>query len=537
MVPEFKPNGGVDFRQSSSYKKGATACNTALNILAKEGRVLLFKRSDIAEEDMKRLHINSIIRAVKHGSPLGRTCLNLSYSGRRASHLSVNEGTDLVRSDELYVPPELPTLFSISKHIQALKCKSPGKKIVGGTVDVKQAYCQNVASVQSARLRCSFMECEEVPGGTVAMYVVCIFGDTRAGHVYNLTSRAIDHLHNRAHDTRRSDTYVDDGIIFSTEDEIERSQSDYLQAIRLLFGEGGISDDKISPISQDLVAIGWHWNLRDSVWNVGPKRRALIKMYIAVFYMIRPEDTSPGATRAIPRRVILHVSSLLMWYSVVLPMGRSFITSVLRCAGPDENAWGGRACYLSDQAKIDVEWWRVMIILALKDPRVMRAPIELISEGRDADFLLQTDASTQVGGGGWLAHNGNRTDVLRTAVIRWTQEELHFFKEAGTDINVLEFFTAATLVVAWGDLFANKKVLIKIDNMSAKKWVVTNRFSKGAAWADSFMCLFSLYCGVRKILSSPSTSRGRLTLLLTTYLVFLILRSRGAGRISGPARV
>jgi hypothetical protein len=343
------------------------------------------------------------------------------------------------------------------------------------------------------------LECEEEPEGIVAMYVVCIFGDTRAGHVYNLASRAIDHGHNRGRETKRSWTYVDDGILCDTEDAIMKSQSEYLDWIRLLFGEGGIKSKKISPISQDLIAIGWHWNLREDVWNVGPKRRGLLKMYIAVFFMIRPDDTKKEARRSIPRRGIQHVSSLLMWWSAVLPMGRSFVLPIMRCAGPEEGAYGARKCFLSHQAKMDVEWWRIIITLALKYPHVMRVPIGLIAASKTADFLLQTDASTSKGGGGWLAAYDNQQDISRTAVIRWTAEEQCWFEDTRADINVLEFFAAAVLVIAWGDLFANKKILIRVDNTSAKKWVVSNRFSKGAAWADSFMSLFSLYCAINNI--------------------------------------
>jgi hypothetical protein len=228
-------------------------------------------------------------------------------------------------------------------------------------------------------------------------------------------------------------------------------------------------------------------------------------MYIAVFFMIRPSDTEPGAHRPIPRSVILHVSGLLMWYSAALPMGRSFVMAILRCAGPEVNKAGVRArarseCFLSEQAKMDVEWWRATIILALKHPHVMRVPIDLIADNRAADFfLLQTDASTTVGGGGWMAHFGNQEKVLRSAVIRWSRKELRFFAEVRADINVLEFFTAAALIIAWGDVFAGKKVLVKIDNTSAKKWLISNRFSEGASWADSFMSLFSLFCALKKI--------------------------------------
>lgn len=68
---------------------------------SQRGRVLFSRRDDIVEEDMKQPHINSIIRAVEPGSYLGRTCMNLSYAICRTTQPSVNDGTDLARSDDL----------------------------------------------------------------------------------------------------------------------------------------------------------------------------------------------------------------------------------------------------------------------------------------------------------------------------------------------------------------------------------------------------------------------------------------------------
>jgi hypothetical protein len=117
------------------------------------------------------------------------------------------------------------------------------------------------------------------------IYTACIFGDTRAGHVYALASGAIDFGHNKDQELNRSSTYVDDGSLYDYVDCIETSLEEYLDWIKLLYGEQANSKKKVTPRSQDLVAIGWHWNLREGIWNVGPKRRGLYKMYIAVFYV------------------------------------------------------------------------------------------------------------------------------------------------------------------------------------------------------------------------------------------------------------
>ena len=83
----------------------------------------MFKRDEIPEDVLASLQLNSIIRAVKHGSSLGRTCLNLSYAKKPQSPLSVNEGTDLRHSDAWYIPPNLPTLQSISGDIEKVRIR------------------------------------------------------------------------------------------------------------------------------------------------------------------------------------------------------------------------------------------------------------------------------------------------------------------------------------------------------------------------------------------------------------------------------
>jgi hypothetical protein len=204
MKKEFKPNGGLGFRQSTSYKSGVDACNTAFNTLAHEGRVLQFWANDIP-----------------------------------------------VRMQDAY----------------------PGEDLEGATADAKQAYCQNVASLESALLRCTRMFSEDRSREILAMYIVCIFGDTRAGHVYGLASGAIDFGHNEGHSVKRSATYVDDGILFGPRRLLPGWLAEYLDWIRLLYGNGAIAQEKVSSLSQDFVTFGCHWNRRRNVWRVGPKKR------------------------------------------------------------------------------------------------------------------------------------------------------------------------------------------------------------------------------------------------------------------------
>jgi hypothetical protein len=66
-------------------------------------------------------------------------------------------------------------------------------------------------------------------------------------------------------------------------------------------------------------------------------------------------------------------------------------------------------------------------------------------------------------------------------------------------INILEFFTAAILLITWSDLFKNKKVMIRVDNTAAMKWVRSQRFPAGSSWLDEFMNIFSIHCALNNI--------------------------------------
>jgi hypothetical protein len=129
----------------------------------------------------------------------------------------------------------------------------------------------------------------------------------------------------------------------------------------------------------------------------------------------------------------------------------------------------------------------------------MRVPIDLIADTKRVDYILQTDASSSVGGGGWIVSTSNPSVILRSAVIRWTSRELEIYDLGGIHINMLEFIAAAYLVIAWCDLLAFKKVLIRVDNAVAMKWVKTTRLSRGATGLDQFMNVFSMLCALQNI--------------------------------------
>ena len=104
-------------------------------------------------------------------------------------------------------------------------------------------------------------------------------------------------------------------------------------------GLGASKDDKRVNYKFDLQAIGFLFNLRKEIWRVGPKRRGIIKMFLALFITFPIHFTDEHTTVKIQRIELLRVASLLNWYAQVIPAGTSFVHSLYRNAG-----WGADTC-------------------------------------------------------------------------------------------------------------------------------------------------------------------------------------------------
>jgi hypothetical protein len=76
-------------------------------------------------------------------------------------------------------------------------------------------------------------------------------------------------------------------------------------------GIGAAKDDKRFNYEFDLQAIGFLFNLRKEIWRVGPKRRGIIKMFLALFITFPVEFTNEHASIKIQRIKLLLVASLL----------------------------------------------------------------------------------------------------------------------------------------------------------------------------------------------------------------------------------
>ena len=531
----FTPNGGRGYSQSKSYHDHRECCNQHMFKLRAEGKAIILRWDALTSSEQALFHLNKLQLAAKTGKPEGRCCLNASsvirYNGE--SIMSLNEGMDLIESDKYYPPTVLPTLADICQLAEGAKssAEATDDTVVGATVDVAGAYNQFTLSYEAALLRVVmlYLGDEKIP--YVCIILVNNFGDARAGHVYNVAGSYIDYYHNRKQD--QSKTYIDDGVLINTSQRIEYSRADYRIPVRLLFSEAGIAPQKDIFMGQDLVAMGWHFNLRQDVWRVAPKKRAIEKMYGLLFIALPINCTDTNTMVSITRRQLHTLASILSWYSAVLKVGRPFVHALFKNLGYGPLDW---KVILSPSCKNDIEWWRAIITMSMRDPHLMSSRISDLVLGTACDCEITTDASSTIGGGAWLTSGDQSVQqaidgiitfdsiaIEREGFIRWSPSELAIFARgiAGSDdgeisdpisINVLEFFTVMYYVMLWGPSLRGKRIRINCDNTAAISWILKSRGSNKSPVAESLIKIFVLFCISLDITLVPRHIPGRLNL-------------------------
>ena len=374
----------------------------------------------------------------------------------------------------------------------------PGEQLSGANVDVTAAYTQGPQSAATAKLHATQLSVlsETKKWITIiVIYLVGIFGFTRAGHVYCTFASTIDQAHNDSQPARRSRTYIDDGILISPERLIDDSLEAYIALVVALFGLDGANKEKIKKWPDRVEAIGWVLDLR--TWLATPKKKGLDKMLVYLFDRISP-GTRTASTKDIERLV-----GLLSWYTPGIPAGSSFLGSLFAC-----KSRGYYKVKLSPLAIHDLNWWRAIALLAYQQPDLLGANIDYLRRVKTPSIFLRTDASSLTGGGGYLSttYDGPPMD-LPGGAIRWTRQEIAAFIDMGISINVLEYFTAVYYIMLWLPQTRGQLVMLEVDNTSAVSWILSKRASRNAS-SDVIAKLFSLFCLSHNIHVECSHIRG-----------------------------
>ena len=482
--PGFKPNGGAETSNSSSYNKMRPICNHAILKMVEKGRAIaISKETLIQTNQMKGLVVNRLTWAKKTGDIEGRTCLDPSTGSIQFP--SLNESIDRTRSDLLYPKCVLPMLYDIAELACRQRARHPGKRLSGATVDISSAYNQFPQHTASAKQQAVQLKVDLDGGLCICIIVILLvgmFGHTLAGDVYNQVGKLLHDKHNE--NEERSATYIDDAAFIDDSDLIDASVDAYKESVRKVFGDNGVINDKKVFIWSDmLIAIGWQFDFL--TWTVQPKQLGLDKLMYRLFVLI------PVGARTVLRNDLEKLTGTLSWYAAGIPYGKSFISSLFAC----QRAVGHRIA-LTVQAQADLTWWRALIVIAHHRPGSLAASIDAVRRDRVPDLFLVSDASSTVGGGAWVALSleGSPLEPFNeNSSIRWSADEIIIFESSGVSINVLEYYVVVYYILLWGNEFRNKIIHVKCDNSSAVSWIVKSR-ALHSPFADALSKLFSLFC-------------------------------------------
>jgi hypothetical protein len=230
MKENFTVNGGRQVMNNMSYKSKRKICNHAMFELVRDGKALAFSMDALVHANsMHEVHVSPLTWAPKADKILGRTCLDASNGTK--DFMSLNAGTDVTAHDLAYPQDPLPTIADICELACLVQERNKGIILSGATVDVTTAYQQVPQSTGSAPLFATqiLVPCpvEERTSGwslVIVIFLVVMWGYTRAGHIYCSCSRVISFMHNKDVPIR-SKTYIDDGMLIDAPSAIESSVS------------------------------------------------------------------------------------------------------------------------------------------------------------------------------------------------------------------------------------------------------------------------------------------------------------------------
>ena len=603
-----------------------------------KGRALAIPFDDLTVEEIATLHFSELVHAPKaYSKGVGRTCLHLSRQ-RNPSFMPINQAVDKAACDLVNPPLPLPTIADFAGIARAHRDAAPGGDIEAAILDLTSAFQLVTLDSFSARLTCTLLHVPRPgqPDLRVALIWLCAeWGQTRTSHAFNILGKAVPYVLNKGLPIPVADIYVDDMPFFAPRGSVLTHLIRACEIAITIFGPECLTFDDPSITSHfdpsqsfrfrpdDYArvrgpkiayrdglheAIGFNFDLVH--WRVFPRRLAIVKMFHLLWRAIPHAALLPGIETHIPTRLANTVASVLNFYSVALPSGNACVRSLFACLRD-----GTRLTRLSESAKRDLAWWRIVIRDVMLQPTRLARDLDTMGPRPLVLRTLVSDASSGVGGGGWLSPPGmpraaidgvislahlvgsyravlatsaeddtrppsadsagrpylasihrDAVTVLRTVfssacgplptsgeaaildralemrparpepsgsvsldpvdhnqlcrrlapiavVIRWTDEERAGFSRAAVGINVLEFFTAAYLIILCGPSLRGQSLGVCLDNTSALSWIASGRYSGISDAGQDLVRILYLYCLEAHITLVPSHIAGTLNVL------------------------
>jgi hypothetical protein len=564
MRTKFVPNGGLNFTQSTKYRTHQILCAHEIATRQKEGRMVVLHESAIRQR--YQLHYSRLTTASKFQST-DRMCFDLTSA--IAKGMSFNRSIDDVAHLSKYPRDVLPTLSDICEFMCNVRSKFPQCTYLdGSTVDVRTAYNQYTIRASKSKLLATRIFSPSQPGiPLVALPVTGVFGEKYGGepltavftYMINKILNSQTYTIMDTYSIRWALPYVDDIMMvapalkadwtkvdtsvtfddpFETGTDPSGGNKDYSQmeihactlsarnAIAHLMGSQATTKKKVKVYKGHLEALGWHFDLHYDRWFVAPKQEKVLKIFYFLFVAI-----PPTATTATSKSIEI-ISGLLNWYMSALPMGRCFTHSLFKLG----HKWK-HVVDLSPMAIRDLSFWRALILSALTDISILGAPIASLCLNMLPSWFIHTDASTGIGGGGFLSSMNRWRCNTRNSifVLRWTVDELEAIKlihqgaqAADTqmqevnieemtkymvhtqdidlklqsrvrkiNINVLEFASAVYALLLWSFRLQGQVVDIGTDNTACLCWLVKQKAQSISA--DRLLKILAINCIISNI--------------------------------------
>ncbi len=426
-------------------------------------------------EGMEGLHCSPLHIVARPGDSKSRLCIDMSSSELNSGHQS----TEFLFEDveELM---QLPTVRNLCTLLD--DAAEAGASEIFKT-DVASAFRRFKLSPTMALLQATKIE------DYIIVPLVGMFGWSLSPAFYQIISQALHWAHNggltrevldrwrcevalppaslphldRSH---RSITYVDDTTGWVHAQDPECNLYDMIAIVKTLLGKDSINLEKTEGPTTFLTTIGWQCCMTSR--TIRPSERGINKMLYWLFKRV-------SGTYSILTHDLHQLVSLLVWYSQVVPIGRTYVS----CLYADLN----RAIHspkllrwvrLSRAAREEITFWRCIMQRQFYDNSYLCCPFWMLKDKHDSNIsklTLYCDASTSIGGGYVI-------DKKSFDYWQWSSEEMSIFITNKIDINLLEF---ATIILA---LKANEAILkgclvhVWSDNMSATTWAHHLRSAK-----------------------------------------------------------
>jgi hypothetical protein len=124
-------------------------------------------------------------------------------------------------------------------------------------------------------------------------------------------------------------------------------------------------------------------------------------------------------------------SQVLCYYTAgLIPLAGSYVYSLFQSKHmrhPDDP----NLIVLSGAARYDLAWWKAIVYAVHQHPEAFGGSISSYDVARSPTWFICTDASTTIGGGGWLSttpHHPQRSDDLHDVFfLQWSLDELREF--------------------------------------------------------------------------------------------------------------